>query len=137
MWANCWAAVQYICPYGGRDTTVPFHSISSVRSRPHGSVGLRYGNGDGSCTGDGIRAPSTADSGTTQGEIDVANDLLRNGPSGTFSNDWMSRALQSLSSTIPKTWSAKWATPTRWPSALGTPTTKPTSASTSSRSQGP
>jgi hypothetical protein len=39
-------------------------------------------------------------------DIDVANDLPRNGPSGSYSKRWMSRALQSLTSTTPKRWSA-------------------------------
>ncbi len=39
---------------------------------------------------------------TTQGEIEVAKFLARNGPSGTYSQAWMSRADQSLTSTIPK-----------------------------------
>ena len=33
--------------------------------------------------------------------------MPRNGPSGTYSKDWMSRADQSLRRTTPKTWSAK------------------------------
>ena len=41
----------------------------------------------------------------TQAAIEVANDLPRNGPSGWYSQAWMSRALQSLTSSTPKTWS--------------------------------
>ena len=43
----------------------------------------------------------------THGEIEVANDLPRNGPSGTYSQAWMSRADQSLRPVTPKTWSAR------------------------------
>jgi hypothetical protein len=43
---------------------------------------------------------------TTQGEMVVAKFLAPNGPSGTYSNFWMSRALQSLHSTKPKMRSA-------------------------------
>ena len=61
--------------------------------------------------------------------------MPRNGPSGTYSQPWMSRADQSLSPTTPKTWSAKAEVGTGEPSAIGTPTTKPSSASMSSRSR--
>jgi hypothetical protein len=37
-----------------------------------------------------------------QADIDVANDLPRNGPSGSYSRRWTSRALQSLTRTTPK-----------------------------------
>ena len=70
-------------------------------------------------------------------EIDVANDFPRNGPSGWYSHAWMSRALQSLTSTTPKTWSRKAEVGTGSPSALPTPTTKPSSSSMSSRRVGP
>ena len=79
------------------------------------------------------RASSRAANGVTQAEIDVAKDLPRNGPSGTYSQAWMSRALQSLSSTTPKMWSLRVADrDTDVPSWLGWPTTKPTSHSMSS-----
>ena len=39
--------------------------------------------------------------------MDVAKDLPRNGPSGTYSHAWMSRADQSLRPTTPKVWRAK------------------------------
>ena len=71
------------------------------------------------------------------GEIEVANDLPRNGPSGTYSQAWMSRADQSLSPTTPKTWSANASTATGSPWADGAPTTKPSSASMSSRCDRP
>ncbi len=44
---------------------------------------------------------SRASSGTTQADIDVANALPRNGPSGWYSNRCTSRALQSFTSTTP------------------------------------
>ena len=62
----------------------------------------RYGSGAGSCFGPAVRNGSSAASGTTHGEIDVPKFLARNGPSGTYSHAWMSRALQSLTSTRPK-----------------------------------
>ena len=74
---------------------------------------------------------------TTQPETLVAKDLPRNGPSGTYSQAWMSRALQSLSSVTPKRWSRASPTETRSPTAVAPPTTKPSSASMSSRTLGP
>src|ERR1043165_7536535 len=105
MCASCWAAVQYIHANGGRDTTVPFQSTAIEMSYPWWSP-FRYGSGIGSCIGVGIRAASSAASGVTQADIDVANDLPRNGPSGTYSQAWLSRADQSLRPTTPNTWSA-------------------------------
>ena len=61
----------------------------------------------GPARGPGTRNGSSAASGTTQGEIEVANDFPRNGPSGWYSQRWMSRALQSLTSTKPNTWSRR------------------------------
>ena len=67
----------------------------------------------------------------------MANDLPRNGPSGWYSQAWMSRADQSLSSTTPNTCDGAAATVTGTVGMLGTPTTKPTSSSMSSRALGP
>ena len=68
------------------------------------------------------RCGSSASSGTIHGEIEVANDLPRNGPSGTYSQRWMSRALQSLTSTKPKMCSrASRRRRSRVPSALPGP----------------
>ena len=68
----------------------------------------------------------------------MANDLPRNGPSGTYSQAWMSRADQSLRTTTPKRCSA---TPRRPRPAtrarVAPPTTKPSSASMSRRTLGP
>ena len=61
----------------------------------------------GPAPGHAIRNGSSASSGTIQGEIEVANDLPRNGPSGWYSQRWIARALQSLTSTNPKMWSAR------------------------------
>ena len=69
------------------------------------------------------------------GEIEVAKDLPRKGPSGTYSQAWMSLALQSLTSVTPNTWSSN--RPARSPRAVGVPTTNPTSASMSSLAEGP
>lgn len=49
---------------------------------------------------------SRASSVTTQGDMVVAKFLPLNGPSGTASHFWMSRALQSFMMTMPKTWSS-------------------------------
>ncbi len=84
-----------------------------------------------------MRAASRASSGVTQAETDVAKDLPRNGPSGTYSHAWRSRADQSLSRKRPKTCSRKPFSGTGAPCAEGTPTTKPTSASMSSFTEGP
>ena len=75
-------------------------------SRPHGSGSTRYDDSGVPADAAGTRAAVNASSGTTHGEIDVWNDLPRNGPSGTVSHAWMSRADQSLTSTTPNTWSA-------------------------------
>ena len=85
----------------------------------------------------GTRAASSAASGTTHGDTEVAKDFARNGPSGWLSQTWMSRALQSLTSMKPNACSANSPAVTRWPSVEPTPTTKPTSASKSSRRVGP
>ena len=66
----------------------------------------------------------------------MAKDLPRNGPSGRDSKAWMSRALQSISSTTPNTCSANAPAGTGWPGADPMPTTKPISASKSSRRVG-
>ena len=111
--------------------------ICSDRSSPQGSAQSRYGSGGGSCRGGGTRAASSAASGTTHGDTEVAKDFARNGPSGWLSQTWMSRALQSLTSMKPNACSANSPAVTRWPSVEPTPTTKPTSASKSSRRVGP
>ena len=67
----------------------------------------------------------------------MAKDLPRNGPSGTYSQAWMSRALQSLSRVTPKRCSAASLTGTEVPMAVAPPTTKPSSASMSRRTLGP
>ncbi|SCD30797.1 hypothetical protein GA0115236_10063 [Streptomyces sp. IgraMP-1] len=67
----------------------------------------------------------------------MAKDLPRNGPSGTYSHAWMSRADQSLSRQSPKTWSRYASSGTARPRSEPTPTTKPTSASMSSLTEGP
>ena len=67
----------------------------------------------------------------------MANDLPRNGPSGSYSQRWMSRALQSLTSTKPKMRSRASAIGTAVPSGLPGPVKNPSSSSTSSRCVGP
>ena len=73
----------------------------------------------------------------THAETEVAKDLPRNGPSGTYSQAWMSRADQSLRPTTPNTWSANASVGTLSPSAVPVPITNPSSASMSSRVLGP
>ena len=134
--ANCCAGVQYSPANGGRDTSVPFQYTASRMSYPVRSP-ARYGSTGGSWTGAATRAADSASSGTTHGDTDVANDLPRNGPSGWYSQAWMSRADQSLTSTTPKTWSAKSFVDSGTPGSDPGPTTNPTSASMSSRWDGP
>ena len=106
-WASIWAGDQYIERYGGRLTTSPFSTTSTSMSRPCVAPATRgRASGSGSWPGRSTQAAASASSGVTQCEIEVANDLPRNGPSGTYSQAWMSRADQSLSPTTPKTWSA-------------------------------
>src|SRR5271165_2941588 len=135
--ASICAGVQYMVANGGRAITWPLSRTSSARSRPHLPVSARYGSGSGSRGGGLTRAYSRASSGTIHGEIEVANDLARNGPSGLDSQDCRSREDQSLTRNAPNTWSANSPTPTGAPSDEPAPTTNPTSASKSSRRDGP
>ena len=106
--ASCWSGVQYMPANGGRDTTVPFHDTSSVRSRPQSARRARgTAARPGPARGLGTRASRSASSGTTHGDTEVANDLPRNGPSGTYSQACRSRALQSLTRQTPNTCSRK------------------------------
>ena len=74
---------------------------------------------------------------TTQGEMVEAKLLPRNGPSGWYSQAWMSRADQSLNSTTPKICSRAFDSGTGLPCALPGPMTKPSSSSKSRRLLGP
>src|ERR1700733_3674447 len=65
----------------------------------------RYGRGLGSSAGRGVagtRKGSRAAMGVIQGEMVVAKFLERNGPRGWDSQDWRSRADQSLRRPTPK-----------------------------------
>ena len=84
-----------------------------------------------------MRARASASRGTTHGDTDVAKDLPKNGPSGWYSQAWMSRALQSLTTNSPKTQRSKSAVPTAVPGSVAAPTRNPISASMSSRTLGP
>ena len=90
-----------------RETTVAVQLDLERRGRGP-SRGRRRGAAAaaGSCAAPRRARSSSSASGVTQAEIEVGNDLPRNGPSGTYSHAWMSRALQSLTSTTPKTCSA-------------------------------
>src|ERR1700722_3848371 len=137
MCASICAGDQYMDAYGGRETTSPFHSTARSTSRPQSSVSRRYGSGRGSWPGSGTRAARSAAIGTTQGDTEVANDLPRCGPSGTYSQACRSLADQSLTRTAPNTWSANAPAGTGVPSGEPAPITKPSSASMSSRADGP
>ncbi len=63
--------------------------------------------------------------------------MARNGPSGWYSQAWMSRADQSFTSNMPNTWSSARSIGTGSPCALGVPIAKPASSSMSSRRLGP
>jgi len=102
VWASCWAIVQYMWRKLVSEMMVSLSSISRLRSTPRLGSEVRYGRGAGSWAGDGTRCPASASSCTIHGDIDVAKDLLRNGPSGRYSQAWMSRADQSLTRHSPK-----------------------------------
>src|SRR5882757_8747651 len=112
-------------------------ATSSCRSKLFGCVCCRYGSGAGSCTGPCSRNGSSASRVTIHGLIEVANALAWNGPSGTYSHCWISRALQSLSSTKPKIIASACCSVSISPIFDGCPTTKPISSSKSSRLQAP
>src|SRR5882724_5592477 len=89
----------------------------------------RYGSGRGSPGGRknaGTRYGSSASHVTTHGEIVVAKFFERNGPSGWYSHDWMSRADQSLTRQTPKICSSASPIGTGSPRSLPLPTKKPT-----------
>src|ERR1022692_2114421 len=94
-------------------------------SRPQSADSVRYGSSSVSRDGGRTRACSRAARGTTQGDTVVPKDLLRNGPSVTYSQDWMSRADQSLTRHTPKTCSVNLLAGTGSPGLVGTPATKP------------
>ena len=91
-----------------RAISAPFSSTVSGMSNAHGSS-ARYGSGAGSCGSPGTRRSVSSSSGTTHREIEVENDLPRNGPSGWYSHAWMSRADQSFTSTMPNTRYLYWS----------------------------
>ncbi len=137
MCASICAGVQYMLVNDGLETSCPLIRTSRARSRPDLPGSVRYGSGGGSCGEASVHAADSASSGTTHGEIEVANDLPRNGPSGWDSQAWRSREDQSLTRKTPNTCSAKSDTPTGVPSCDPVPMTKPTSASKSIRRDGP
>ena len=93
--------------YGGRDTQLAVDADLEAQVQSALPV-VRAGRAAAAICADGgpTRASSSAASGTIHGEIDVAKDLPRNGPSGRYSHAWMSRADQSLTRQTPNTWSA-------------------------------
>ena len=81
-----------------------------------------------------LAAPATAQTKLLRfpdihGETVVAKFLARKGPSGWYSQAWMSRADQSLSRASPKTCPSASAIGTGSPSALPVPTQMPISSS--------
>src|SRR5438477_6021499 len=87
----------------------------------------KYGSGCGSLGGRkkaGTRYGSSASQVTTHGEIVVAKLFDRNGPSGWYSHDWMSRADQSLTRHMPKIWSSALAIGIGSPISFPRPTKK-------------
>ena len=74
---------------------------------------------------------------TTQGLMLDPKFLPKNGPKGTYSHFWISRALQSLKSTIPKMYSSASSALMRWPNGLPSPVMKAISSSKSMRTEGP
>jgi hypothetical protein len=66
---------------------------------------------------------------TIHGEMVVAKFLARNGPSGWYSQVWISRADQSLSSTMPNQSSSACSMSMGWPGGLPAPTNTPSSSS--------
>jgi hypothetical protein len=77
----------------------------------------------------GRRKGASASIVTIHGESVLAKFFDRKGPSGWYSQPWMSRALQSLNSAIPKTWSSALAMGTGTPAALPVPMKTPSSSS--------
>lgn len=73
-----------------------------------------------------------ASKGVIQALMEVPKFLPRNGPRGTYSQDWISRALQSLQSTMPNRCSSTVVMVMGSPKAVLPPTKNPTSISMSS-----
>ena len=90
--ASIWAGDQYICAVRRPADRHRRSTRPRGRGRVPRSALAQVGQRLGSWPGRATRAASSAASGVTQGEIDVAKDLPRNGPSGTYSQAWMSRA---------------------------------------------
>src|ERR1700730_14366035 len=90
-------------------------------SKAKSFVSLRYDGGSGSCGGIGLRKASRASKVTIQGEMLVQKFFARNGPSGWYSQAWMSRALQSFIKTKPKMCSTARSIGTGWPNELDGP----------------
>src|SRR4051794_12100919 len=118
--ATICATVQYASPKldcetrTGERIVFVLRCISRVMSYPRSFSENKYGKGCGSVDARGNTGQpygSSASSVTTHGDMVLAKLLARNGPSGWYSHDWMSRADQSFSSTTPNTWSSALAMP--------------------------
>src|SRR5687768_11450188 len=80
-------------------------TVTSKAPRAESSGSVRYGSGAGSPDGRGAAATrkgSSASSVTIHGETLVAKFFARNGPSGWYSQLWMSRADQSFTRHSPQ-----------------------------------
>jgi hypothetical protein len=66
------------------------------------AVELQVGENLTSCKGPVVLNGSSASSVTTHGEMTEPKLFDKNGPSGTYSHFWISRADKSLKITIPK-----------------------------------
>ena len=136
-WASICAGVQYIAANGGRETTWPLSRTSSARSRPQAALGVvEVGQRAGVARrrGDAGRGPARRAARPTA-RPRWRTTCRGTGPSGTYSQAWMSRADQSLTRHDAedvlgrRRSSRRPACRARAPA----PTTKPTSASMSSR----
>lgn len=72
---------------------IRFIATERLISIEYGSEWRKYFNGNGSWTGFATKYGLKASIVTTQGEIDVPKLLPKNGPNGTYSQRWMSRAI--------------------------------------------
>src|SRR5690606_25965757 len=123
---------EFSSPFSGLIKT------SKLISKAWFPVCCKYGSGFGSsCFGLSQRKGCRASKVTIQGEMDEAKFFAKNGPRGTYSHFWISRALQSLKSTNPKMYSSASFTGIGSPSALASVVIKAISSSKSTNLEGP
>ena len=95
-WASCCAGRPVHRRERRRGRPRPFQSHRRARGRRPALGVAQVGQHRRVLRRRRTRAAASASSGTTHGETEVAKDLPRNGPSGWYSQAWMSRADQSL-----------------------------------------